>query len=650
VNWEIGSIFAEEYVIERLIGRGNLGPVYEARDMVLGRRVAIRVLEPGYNHERLSAFDENEAKSAERLGNTHIARLLSVGTLPNGERFTITEYVEGEALRSRMDRLSCISETGALEVLVQLLRALAAAHGSGIIHRDLTPRSIFIVPAQAGTGDTIRLIDFGITRLQLVSASPELSAALRHTDVDSYQYLAPEQLSGLRELDPRSNVFSLGVIAYEVVTGCLPFQGRNIGELAMNMLQVEPRPVEQLAPQTSPQLAKLIRKALATTPSARYHGAEEMLSTIAAFASLPSVFPPEADTKAQTSERLDASESPGPPPASPTLGAQAQDSQDEQCDCVSPPPTVPTGLALASSVPGETPPAIAQSDQPEHVGDSPEEQQEAVSPPASAPTGPTLPIPAATSVPPPAQTEPRARTECVIEEPPPVAQARRSARPECVIEEPPPVAQARRSVRAEPIAPSEADERPDLAGQALRRTRSPRVGASARPGALPAQCLRTGMEATGSQDATVHGRASLPRSRKLAVVAIVLIWVAIAAIVYSALPRRRAASPNPATGATERVIVTPASGSFSSTTPALTAFTPSSPRIVPSLEFAQPQGRTAPPAVSTSSPSPAPASARPVSRSSRPTTPPHSKTQRETTASPSKQPATRKRELAKDHR
>src|SRR5664280_578819 len=284
VSLEVGQVLGGTYLVERLIGRGSMGLVYEARDTALNRSVAIRLIDPDYDNERVAGFNENDAKIAGQLGNKHVAELINIGFLPSGERCIVTEFVEGEILLRRMKRLGCMSELAVAQLLVQLLEGLAAVHEAGIIHRDLTPRSIFVVPNKSGTGDTLKIIDFGISRLQLLAANPEVSAASISADTESFQCLSPEQLNGLRELDPRSNIYSLGVIAYQAITDRLPFEGKDFAALTFNILQEDPKPVEELVPESSSPFAQLIRKAMAKSPNARFQYAEEMFAAISNWA------------------------------------------------------------------------------------------------------------------------------------------------------------------------------------------------------------------------------------------------------------------------------------------------------------------------------------------------------------------------------
>ena len=279
MSLEVGQILGGQYLIERVIGRGSMGLVYKGRDTNTGQTVAIRLILPEFDNEKTPAFFESEAKAVGQLNSENIARLYNMGFLPSGEHCLIGEYVEGEPLQRRIRRVGHMSELAVAQLLIQLLECLSAAHEVSVAHRDLTPLSIFVIP-QSGTGDAIKVIDFGISRLQLLTANPESPPAAIVSEIQSFQYLSPEQLNGLREIDPRSNIYTLGVIAYEAITGRLPFEGKDFGDLTFNILQGDPPSVEELAPESSSPFSQLISKAMARSPNARFQYAEEMYAAI----------------------------------------------------------------------------------------------------------------------------------------------------------------------------------------------------------------------------------------------------------------------------------------------------------------------------------------------------------------------------------
>ena len=315
---EVGTLFLRKYQVERLVGQGCMGRVYKARDQAIDRHVAIRLIEPEYDNERVLGFIEDDANRIGQARNLHLADCISVGILPSGERCIITEFVEGETLQRRMARVGRMSQMGVTQLLSQLLNGLAAAFAVGVVHRDLTPRSMFIAAAKPGPGHVARLIDFGLSRLAVLKADPSGSLATNSASRNSFQYLSPEQLNGLKEPDVRSNIYTLGVMAYQAITGQLPFTGDDFASLASNILLEEPTPIESLVPEASAQLVLLIRQAMARSPNARFQSAEEMLATVASL----------RDSPAKPYAGLESK----PPPPPPPIGTDEEGETDAGAD------------------------------------------------------------------------------------------------------------------------------------------------------------------------------------------------------------------------------------------------------------------------------------------------------------------------------
>jgi serine/threonine-protein kinase len=199
--------------------------------------------------------------------------------LPTGERCVLAEYIEGETLGRHVKRVGRMPEALITQVLMQLLGGLGAAHRAGVVHRDLTPGSVILSLGSDGSLERATLIDFGISRLRAATGGSGVAQAAG-VDLQSLQYLSPEQLNGLRDIDPRSNIYSLGMMAYEAVTGRHPYEGSDFGGLTMASPRQDPKPVEELAPEASLVLAQLIHNAIARTPNARFQTADEMLAAL----------------------------------------------------------------------------------------------------------------------------------------------------------------------------------------------------------------------------------------------------------------------------------------------------------------------------------------------------------------------------------
>jgi eukaryotic-like serine/threonine-protein kinase len=270
VSLEVGQVLGSRYRVERLVGPGAAGAVYEASDIGANRRVAIMVLSPGSDKGQAGAYREHEARAASRLGNQHVLEVLDILGLLGGERCIVMEHVEGETLAARMGRAGQISQTDLAPLLVQALDGLAAAHRAGILHRCLTPTSLVVLEAAPGRPETVKIADFGLVKRSRETESEE----------EVPNYLAPEQVLSSREIDVKSNVFSFGVIIYRALTGCLPWSAKTAADFALQVSLHEPTPVEDLAPGLSPELARIVLKAMARAPEARFQDAGEMLEAM----------------------------------------------------------------------------------------------------------------------------------------------------------------------------------------------------------------------------------------------------------------------------------------------------------------------------------------------------------------------------------
>ena len=260
------------YRVLSSIGIGGMGQVYLASDTRLGRRVALKLLASQFtrDEERVKRFQQ-EASAASALNHPGILTVYESGQQEN-LHFIATEYVEGETLRKRLGR-SALSLLEALDVATQIAAALAAAHTAGIVHRDIKPENIMLRP-----DGLVKILDFGIAKLTQNPSFPETlsspSAARVQTEagaiLGTVQYMSPEQLRAL-EVDPRTDVFSLGIVLYEMVAGVRPFTGETPTDEMVAILEKDPAPLVGYA-----ELDRIIRKALTKTRDGRYQSAGEM--------------------------------------------------------------------------------------------------------------------------------------------------------------------------------------------------------------------------------------------------------------------------------------------------------------------------------------------------------------------------------------
>jgi eukaryotic-like serine/threonine-protein kinase len=280
---EPGELIDGKYLVQRLIGRGGMGEVYEGQHTLVERRVAIKVVfdEVAASEHGASRF-EREVRAAGRIGNDHILEIYDVGTLPSGSRYMVSEFLDGQELSTRLASQGPMHPRTIGMLMTQLLAGLAAAHQVGILHRDLKPDNIFLVREKAGQADFVKIIDFGISKFQSLSnAGESMKMTATGVVVGTPYYLSPEQARGLKDVDARSDLYAVGVIMYECATGRVPFHAESFNELIFKIALEDPAPLESLVPGIDPWFVGLVQKAMARDPAQRFQSAQEMRSELA---------------------------------------------------------------------------------------------------------------------------------------------------------------------------------------------------------------------------------------------------------------------------------------------------------------------------------------------------------------------------------
>jgi serine/threonine-protein kinase len=272
VGAQVGS-----FRIVRMLGRGGMGTVYLGEHPAIGSRVAIKFL-----HDAMSADPEvvrrfyDEARAANLIGHENIVAIYDLNVLPPNRYYFVMEYLEGEPLTARIAQ-GRVDPALALEILLQLCDALQCAHEHGVVHRDLKPDNVFLV-VRRGHRDFVKLLDFGIAKLRDAAGHSRRTAA--GLVVGTPEYMAPEQCD-VGPVDARTDVYALGVIAYELLAGRLPFVARTVPQILIAHLQQRPPPLAEVAPGVDPRLEWAVLKALEKDPRDRFQDMATLADALA---------------------------------------------------------------------------------------------------------------------------------------------------------------------------------------------------------------------------------------------------------------------------------------------------------------------------------------------------------------------------------
>jgi eukaryotic-like serine/threonine-protein kinase len=277
-----GQVLAGKYRVERLLGRGGMGDVYEARHVVVGRRFAIKFLRSGVARGRdSSARFLREAQAAGALDNEHIAAVVDFDVAPDDAPFLVMEYLKGESLAATLLREGALPAARVVGILLQVCDGLTAAHAAGIVHRDLKPDNLFLVERADGR-ELVKIVDFGVAKLvgSELDATVTQSGAVLGTPL----YMAPEQARGEKSVDFRVDIHALGVIAYEALSGERPHPGESYNAILAHILTRPVRPLRELCPELPDALIRTVERALSFEPGARHDSAAALARELRPFA------------------------------------------------------------------------------------------------------------------------------------------------------------------------------------------------------------------------------------------------------------------------------------------------------------------------------------------------------------------------------
>ena len=278
-----GAVLAGKYRVQRVLGTGGMGVVVAATHIQLGQQVALKFMLPDAlaNAEASGRF-LREARAAVKLKSEHVAKVLDVGTLDTGAPYIVMEYLEGTDLGTVLRNRGTLPLDEAAEYVLHACDALAEAHAVGIVHRDVKPGNLFVTHRPDGS-PLVKVLDFGISKASLGDSNP---TALTRTAsmLGTPLYMSPEQMKSARDVDARSDVWSLGVIVYEMLGGRLPFDAETIGALMAKVLVEAPVPLDTLDPRLPREVVTLVESCLEKDVARRCPHVAEIAACMAPFA------------------------------------------------------------------------------------------------------------------------------------------------------------------------------------------------------------------------------------------------------------------------------------------------------------------------------------------------------------------------------
>lgn len=276
-----GEVISSKYRLERELGRGAMGTVWVAQHLTLGQRVAIKLIaaEHAQAPEARVRFS-TEAKAAARLKSRHVVQVYDHGETDGGTPYIVMEYLEGESLEARLDRERELPLVDAVRITAQVARGLARAHAQGVVHRDLKPGNIFLARNdEDDLGWTAKVLDFGIAKLdEPTSLSTTKTGALLGTPL----FMSPEQVRGARCVDARSDLYSLGVCFFNMITGRYAFDGESFGDILVSIC-TDPLPnLTEVAPGVSQAVGDWFKRCCARSPEDRFQSSDELVEKLQA--------------------------------------------------------------------------------------------------------------------------------------------------------------------------------------------------------------------------------------------------------------------------------------------------------------------------------------------------------------------------------
>jgi serine/threonine-protein kinase len=284
VEFAVGSVVAGKDRIDRVIGEGGLGVVVAAHHAQLEQSVAIKYLKPEAS-QRPATVERflREARLAARIRSEHVVRVFDVATLEDGTPYIVMECLEGDDLATFLERDGRLPLTKAVDVVLQACEALAEAHSIGIVHRDLKPENLFLARRAGGT-TVVKVLDFGISKAAAVADESTRSRKLTQQAelLGTPAYMSPEQLRS-SDVDMRADIWSLGVVLQELLTGKLPFVAPTMPQMCAAIFESAPTPLAEVRPDLPPDVAHVVARCLQKDREARYRNVAELAQELLRF-------------------------------------------------------------------------------------------------------------------------------------------------------------------------------------------------------------------------------------------------------------------------------------------------------------------------------------------------------------------------------
>ena len=318
-----GDVLAGKFRIERVLGQGGMGVVVAAYHLQLDERVALKFLVPEAlgNAEAVARF-AREARAAVKIKSEHVARVVDVGTLETGAPYMVMEYLEGRDLSAYVRERGPLPASEAADYVLQACEALAEAHALGIVHRDLKPANLFLTRRADGTA-CVKVLDFGISKLTSPGTSdPGFSMTRTQAIMGSPLYMSPEQMASSRQVDGRTDIWAIGAILYELMTGRVPFEADTMPQLCAMILQEPPRSIRDYRADIPEPLHEVVLRCLAKDRNQRFQNVAELANALAPFSSRLSARSAERISRVLSAAGISTSAVSIPNPSEPPTAAQ----------------------------------------------------------------------------------------------------------------------------------------------------------------------------------------------------------------------------------------------------------------------------------------------------------------------------------------